>query len=66
MTRFSALIFLEKGNLVPIGTATDGLANFFVFAKIFAKMREKTCVIDYVDTVSARSLNTSTQCRHGR
>ena len=29
-------------------------------------MREKTCVIDYADTVSARSLNTSTQCRHGR
>ena len=43
----------KKNHMGVIWTGKNDLANFFVFAKIFAKIREKTCVrvvVDYADT----------------
>ena len=65
--RFSTLFMLKKLHLGPIWTGKYGFITFFVFAKIFAKILQKTCVrtpvvVDYADTVSVWSLTTLTPC----
>ena len=51
-----------------VWTGINGSAKFFVYTKIFTKIREKTCVhvvVEYADMVLVWSLTTPTRCWRG-